>query len=338
MSKKSIYEIAKQIGVSPTTVSRVLNNNPNIAAATRQTVLKAINSANYVPAISKSAFENIGVFIGTYDADRYSVSLSPYCAEVVNGLSSIFCKYGYSLSLFPVNAVPRNRDDFKIFCFRRHIGAAVFLNVSLQDTFITDFAGLLPIACIGTEMESDKIKYVKCDYSAVTAEAIELLYNQGHRHLALLNVAFNIQDHMERYQAIESTCQKLGMTLAKENILIQNTQTYEDLPYLLDNILRRGVTALLCFDNQFSMRILHLLRTMDYKVPEDVSLVGYDDYSFAQFCSPPLTAIRQPIFNLGSFAGQFIVNQLRDENTPCNLLLEPQLIIRKSVGPVKQKT
>jgi len=336
LQKKSIYEIAKQTGVSPTTVSRVLNNHPNVSAATRQTVLKAINSANYVPTISKSAFENIGVFIGTYDTDRYSVSLSPYCSEVVNGLSSIFCKYGYSLSLFPVNAVPRDRDDFKIFCFRRHIGAAVFLNVSLQDTFITDFAGLLPIVCIGTEMDSDKIKYVKCDHNAVSAEAVELLYQQGHRNLALLNVAFNIQDHMERYQAIESTCQRLGMTLSKENILIQSTSNYEDLPYLLENMIRRGVTALLCFDNQFSMRILHLLRTMDIRVPEDVSLIGYDDYSFAQYCSPPLTAIRQPIFNLGAYAGQHIINQLRDETTPCNLSLEPQLIVRKSVGPAKQ--
>jgi len=84
------------------------------------------------------------------------------------------------------------------------------------------------------------------------------------------------------------------------------------------------------------MRIPHLLRTLDYKVPEDVSLVGYDDYSFVQFCSPPLTANRQPIFNLGAYAGQYIVNQLREENTPCNLSLEPQLIVRKSVGQVKQ--
>lgn len=335
MPKKSIYEIAKQTGVSPTTVSRVLNNNPNVSAATRQMVLKAINGANYVPTISKSAFENIGVFIGTYDTDRYSVSLSPYCSEVVNGLSSIFCKYGYSLSLFPVNAVPRDRDDFKIFCFRRHIGAAVFLNVSLQDTFITDFEGLLPIVCIGTEMESDKIKYVKCDHGAVTAETVELLYEQGHRNLALLNVAFNIQDHVERLEAIEATCARLGMTLARENILVQSVQNYEDLPYLLENMLRRGVTALLCFDNQFSMRILHLLRTMELRVPEDVSLVGYDDYSFAQYCSPPLTAIRQPIFNLGAYAGQYVVNQLREENSPCNLSLEPQLIVRKSVGPAR---
>ena len=58
MQKKSIYEIAKQTGVSPTTVSRVLNNHPNVSATTRQTVLKAINGANYVPTISKSAFEN----------------------------------------------------------------------------------------------------------------------------------------------------------------------------------------------------------------------------------------------------------------------------------------
>lgn len=125
------------------------------------------------------------------------------------------------------------------------------------------------------------------------------------------------------------------MTLSKENILPQSTQTYEDLPYLLENMIRRGVTALLCFDNQFSMRILHLLRTLELRVPEDVSLIGYDDYSFAQFCSPPLTAIRQPIFNLGAYAGQHIINLLRDETTPCNLSLEPQLIIRKSVGPAK---
>lgn len=337
MPKKSIYEIARETGVSPTTVSRVLNNNPHVAPATRQTVLKAINGANYIPSVSKNAFENIGVFIGTYDIDRYSVSLSAYCSEVVNGLSSIFCRYGYSLSLFPVNAVPHDKDDFKIFCFRRHIGAAVFLNVSMQDTFITEFADILPIVCIGTEMQSDKIKYIKCDHKSVSAETIRYLHSQGHRNIALLNVTFNIQDHIERHQAIAETCEALGMTLNPENVLFQNAQTLDDLPYLLESMIKSGVTALLCFDNQFAMRILHLLRTLNYRVPEDMSIIGYDDYAFAQFCCPPLTAVRQPIFNLGASAGQYIMNILRDENTPINVSLSPQLIIRKSVADLRNK-
>lgn len=337
MPKKSIYEIARETGVSPTTVSRVLNNNPHVAPATRQTVLKAINGANYIPSVSKNAFENIGVFIGTYDIDRYSVSLSAYCSEVVNGLSSIFCRYGYSLSLFPVNAVPHDKDDFKIFCFRRHIGAAVFLNVSMQDTFITEFADILPIVCIGTEMQSDKIKYIKCDHKSVSAETIRYLHSQGHRNIALLNVTFNIQDHIERHQAIAETCEALGMTLNPENVLFQNAQTLDDLPYLLESMIKSGVTALLCFDNQFAMRILHLLRTLNYRVPEDMSIIGYDDYAFAQFCCPPLTAVRQPIFNLGATAGQYIMNILRDENTPINVSLSPQLIIRKSVADLRNK-
>jgi len=337
LSKKSIYEIARETGVSPTTVSRVLNNNPHVAPATRQTVLKAINGANYIPSVSKNAFENIGVFIGTYDIDRYSVSLSAYCSEVVNGLSSIFCRYGYSLSLFPVNAVPHDKDDFKIFCFRRHIGAAVFLNVSMQDTFITEFADILPIVCIGTEMQSDKIKYIKCDHKSVSAETIRYLHSQGHRNIALLNVTFNIQDHIERHQAIAETCEALGMTLNPENVLFQNAQTLDDLPYLLESMIKNGVTALLCFDNQFAMRILHLLRTLNYRVPEDMSIIGYDDYAFAQFCCPPLTAVRQPIFNLGATAGQYIMNILRDENTPINVSLSPQLIIRKSVADLRNR-
>lgn len=337
MPKKSIYEIARETGVSPTTVSRVLNNNPHVAPATRQTVLKAINGANYIPSVSKNAFENIGVFIGTYDIDRYSVSLSAYCSEVVNGLSSIFCRYGYSLSLFPVNAVPHDKDDFKIFCFRRHIGAAVFLNVSMQDTFITEFADILPIVCIGTEMQSDKIKYIKCDHKSVSAETIRYLHSQGHKNIALLNVTFNIQDHIERHQAIAETCEALGMTLNPENVLFQNAQTLDDLPYLLESMIKSGVTALLCFDNQFAMRILHLLRTLNYRVPEDMSIIGYDDYAFAQFCCPPLTAVRQPIFNLGATAGQYIMNILRDENTPINVSLSPQLIIRKSVADLRNK-
>lgn len=75
---------------------------------------------------------------------------------------------------------------------------------------------------------------------------------------------------------------------------------------------------------------------MDIRIPEDVSLISYDDYSFAQFFSPPLTDIRQPIFNLGAYAGQYVINQLRDEAPLCNLSLDSQVIVRKSVGPAKQ--
>ena len=334
--KKSIYQIAKEAGVSPATVSRVLNNNPSVSDITRQRVLGIMNGVNFIPAITKNAFENIGVFIGASDSDKLTLPLSPYCAEVISGLGSILYKYNYSLSLIPVHNIPKSRDDFKLFCFRRHIAAAVFLNVSLQDTFITDFVDLMPIVCIGTNFGNDKIVSIKTDNTAVSQAVVRHLFSLGHRNIALLNVDLNVQDHLERYQSISTACQELGLLLPPNHVLPTNTRTYDDLPYLLEQLIDpqavNPVTALICFDNQFSMRILYLLSSMGHTVPQDISLVGYDDYAFAQFCLPPLTAVRQPIMALGMHAAQHLVNTLRGENTVCSESLEPQLIIRKSTA------
>lgn len=335
--KKSIYQIAKDADVSPATVSRVLNNNPSVSEATRQRVLIAMNGAQFVPTIGKNAFENIGVFIGTSESDKFALPLSPYCAEAINGLGNIFYKYNYSLSLLPVHNIPKSRDDFKLFCFRRHFAAVVFLNVSLQDTFISDFAGLLPIACIGTQLDNKDIISVKANNAAVSRSIVQHLYELGHRNLALLNVDLNIQDHLERYEAISAVCTDLGIALPPDRILPTNARTYDDLPYLLEQMVGHAAcqpaTALICFDNQFSMRILHLLHRMELTVPDDISIIGYDDYAFAQFCQPPLTAVRQPIMALGMHAAQQLVNALRGESTVCSESLEPQLIIRKSTAP-----
>ena len=336
--KKSIYQIAKEAGVSPATVSRVLNNNPSVSDATRQRVLGIMNGVNFIPAITKNAFENIGVFIGSSDSDKLTLPLSPYCAEVISGLGSILYKYNYSLSLIPVHNIPKVRDDFKLFCFRRHIAAAVFLNVSLQDTFITDFVDLMPIVCIGTKFGNDKIVSIKTDNAAISQAVVRHLFGLGHRNIALLNVDLNVQDHLERYQSISAACQELGLALPPDRILPANARTYDDLPYLLEQLIDpkagNSVTGLVCFDNQFSMRILYLLNQMNYSVPQDISLVGYDDYTFAQFCLPPLTAVRQPIMALGMHAAQNLVNTLRGESTICSESLEPQLIIRKSTTVV----
>lgn len=338
--KKSIYQIAKEAGVSPATVSRVLNNNPCVSDSTRQRVLGIMNGANFVPTITKNAFENIGVFIGSADSDQLTLPLSPYCSEVISGLGSILYKYNYSLSLIPVHNIPKSRDDFKIFCFRRHIAAAVFLNVTLQDTFITDFVDLMPIVCIGTKFPCDSLLSVKTDNVPVSHSVIQHLHTLGHRSIALLNVDLNVQDHLERYQAIEAACKEFGIFLPPSHILPASARTYDDLPYLLEQLLNpqvnNPVTALVCFDNQFSMRILYLLNNLGRSVPQDVSLVGYDDYAFAQFCLPPLTAVRQPIMALGMHAAQHLVNMLRNETTVCSEPLEPQLIIRKSTAAARR--
>ena len=336
--QKSIYEIAKDCSVSTATVSRVLNNSPKVSEKTKKKILAAIGATQFVPAISKNSFENVGVFVGAYESESFMLPLSPYCAELISGLGSALYSYNYSLSLIPVHNIPKTRDEFKLFCFRRHIGAAVFLNISLHDGFIADFAGLLPIVCIGTQIEG--IPSIRTDNTAVTTSLMEYLHDLGHRTIALLNVDMNIQDHTERYEAAIAACARLGMTIPKACVLPTNQHTYDDLPYLLESMIGypigKSVTAFVCFDNQFALRILHLLKSMNLSVPDDVSLVGFDDYAFAQFSDPPLTAIRQPILNLGILAGNRILIELKKLDAAADLPIHSQLILRKSVGPAKR--
>lgn len=337
LNGKSIYAIARQTGVSPATVSRVLNNNPHVAPATRNTVLAAIRDSGFVPSIGKSEFENVGVFIGSYGTNRYSIEMSPYCSEVISGLSAVFCKYEYTLSLFPLSSVPRKKDEFKLFCFKRHIGMAVFLNITTNDRFIGEFADILPVVCIGTDLNLPGIVSVRADNRLVTEESVDYLYSLGHRSFSILNVTADVQDHIERCDAIRHALGKHGIIIPDSNIMETHSK-YDDLPVLLKKLIDSGVTAFYSFDNQFAIRTLRLLHEMNIRIPDDVSLIGFDDYYFAQFCEPPLTVIRQPIYELGEFAGNLLFSMLNNNPIENVLPSKPQLILRASTGSPSGKS
>ncbi len=333
--KQSIYKIAKAANVSPTTVSRVLNGRPGVSASTRERILTVIDQTQYSPSIAKNTNSNIGVFMGSQNSNKYVADISSYCSKIISGLGSVFYNYGYCLSLLPVHVLPKTKDDFKIFCFKKQITAAVFFNITIDDIFITEYTDIIPIACIGTKFPLSGPIYAKANNYQGTCDAVQYLLNMHHKNIGMIHPDRNIQDHNDRLCAYNDTLQKNGIMVRPENILEFSDVNSSDFIYSLSSLFNRPleerVSALIICDDRTALKIPPILDELHMHIPEDISVICYEDM-LSPYCQPPLTTVLQPTFELGRQTALTLISALRGESAITqDIFLDTRLIIRKSV-------
>ncbi len=335
--KKGIYSIAREANVSVTTVSRVLNGRDGVGDETRKKISEIINKTSFVPKISRNEFDNVGLFLGTASISiNYIAEFSPYVMNIIAGLTSVLYDNNYNILLTPIFKVPKNRDEFNIYCYKRNICAAVFLNLKLTDNFLPDICEVIPIVSIGTKFDNDKLIYVKSNNKLGAKEAVSYLIGMGHKHIAFILPDYLHQDHIERLEGYKEALQENNIEFDKNNVIEYTKKSDSEMRYVLENlILERDdkVTALFVCDDSEVVRLMSLLDAINVSVPDDVSIVGFDDYEYSEHFLPPLTTVRQPIFDLGRMAAVSLVDTLTGKRK-CwsdNILLDTRLVVRKSV-------
>ena len=329
----NIYEIAKEANVSTTTVSRVINSKEGVGNETRKKILKIIENHNFQPRLSANRVDNIAFFYKSYSRNF----ISNYVVQLLNGVNYVVQDYGYNLLLVPVDRIPKSIDEFKSYCYKRKISAGVFANLSFNDAYIDLYENILPIVTIGCQSRSKKISYVKSDNVKGAFLATDYLIKSGHKNILFLAADISIPDHYERLIGYEKAFEENGMQSVKENIIQYQSQT--SLQLSLENLLgdnrpNKPTAAFICDDNEV-IRCMSLLEKMNYSIPNDFSIVGFDDYEFSVHLSPPLTTVKQPIFEMGETSARMIINMLENKNIePQGVVLDTSLIIRKSVAPL----
>jgi LacI family transcriptional regulator len=164
------------------------------------------------------------------------------------------------------------------------------------------------------------------------------LVSLGHREIAFIKGHEWSGDTEDRWNAVLATCKTLGLrldprlTVQLERLEPAGTRHAEEGRIAAQNLLRRGkpFTALVAFNDVSALGAMAALREAGYKVPEDVSIMGFDDIEFASIAYPPLTTIRQPLHEMGAKAAELLLRKLANDEKVRNLRVRPELIVRSS--------
>jgi DNA-binding LacI/PurR family transcriptional regulator len=333
----SLKTLAAYLNLDPTTISVVLNDVPgrSIPEATRERIRKAALKFNYQPSFLARSLRNrrtmtVGILV--------PVLADGYHAEVMTGIGDRLLEENY----FYFIAHHRHRADlieqYPRMLISRGAEGLIAIDTNLAHKLP------LPVVAIAGHRRLAGVTNVVLDHRRAAELSLRHLYDLGHRTIAFMRGQPYSSDSGARWQGIVEVARDLGLSIRPAlTIQLEKDLTSPELGYpVVQQLLAhsRSFTAVLSFNDVAAIGCIRALHDSGLRVPEDVSVVGFDDIKEAAFQTPSLTTIRQPLHQMGELAVKLLLQQIRPSGgkTPPQMAVEPELIVRESTGPARQKS
>ena len=337
MQQVSIKDIARAANVSHPTVSRALSHSPLVRGETAERIRLIAASLGYRPsAIARSLASNktntIGVVV-TSIAD-------PFIADVVSGIEETANDHGYSVFLANSNANP-DREVKVVHSFHeRRVDGIIVTASRVGALYVPLLSGLkVPIVLINNQHPDapDEFIYsVMIDNLKASIQVMEHLIGLGHRRIAYIGDKAGFQSDTERLAGYRQGLAFAGYPLLPE-LVVHGDGKPEGGRQAMEKLLSLPTppTAVFCYNDMSALGALRALYGHGIKVPDDISLVGFDDLAIASYTSPLLTTVGQPKQQMGRMAMETMLKLISGVDTKANIKVEGELIIRESTAPPK---
>ncbi len=327
----SIYDIAKKAGVSPSTVSRALDDHPRIGATTRKRIQDIAREMDYVPStVARSLSVNKTWTIGMVLA---AIS-DPFMGRVVEGVEQAAIEAGFNVFI-STSQNDRQREIAVIKVLqKRRVDGIIVIASHLSDRSPQLFeSSNVPIVVINEQNPGEKMHFVAVDDMRGAKSAVEHLLALGHRRIAYVGMPNRPQSNRLRLKGYQDALATHGIAL--DGGLVFTSHAYEDHARAgeasLEALLAAGATAVFCYNDTTAIGLLAACHQRDLSVPDSLSIIGFDDIDMASYTLPPLTTMRQPRFELGQRAMDMMLALLNSQE-PANQVIPAELVIRQTTS------
>lgn len=333
--KITIGEIASLAGVSKTTVSRVLNKKPDVDPATREKILALISEYDFQPnafakAISLQNNRYIGLLV-PHKAE-YIFSNSFY-TEVMRGVSTEVDACGYYLLICYAHDV-NYLDIYK----QKRVEGFVLLSPGSYHKGIIESLKTEKVPFVSTaKVTNEEMVYVDIDNFFGGSLVMEHLVALGHKRIAYIGKPSLISS-IERMDSHKAVLQKYGLRYDPDLVLVTNTSSIEDGYAYTQQLLQNPnpPTAIFLANDIMAVGAIKAIQQAGLRVPEDISVAGFDDIPLASYSNPPLTTVRQPAYEKGVEATRLLIQSLEKQPIPGCKILDVELVVRGSTGIAPQ--
>jgi LacI family transcriptional regulator len=334
-SMPTIKDVARMAGVSPTTVSRVLNRKMIVRKETEERVWAAVEALGYQPDGSARALVTgqtaaIGIIVRDI--------CDPFFAPIVHGITAVANVNGYSSFLCNLIADPSSAPYLRLVHEKRVDGVIIATSHIADEQILLLVAEGVPLVLVNRRM--DGVVSICTDNEKGAYEATSHLVELGHCRIAYIDVPSYVRSGISRRMGYERALREHGLPLHPDLVTVEENSAdggYRAATDLLS--LRERPTAVLAYDDVMAIGALRALQESGVRMPEDMAVVGYDDIPLAAHVSPPLTTVRQAMQTMGIQAMQMLIRLIRGEDlAEGEVVLQPELIVRRSSCIVKPWT
>jgi len=330
-----LKDLAHYLGLSTATISTVLNGTPaaaEIPAATQERILAAAEKFNYRPnALARSLrgmrSHTVGVLVPEISEG--------YGALVLGAVGDYLLSKGYFFFVATHRRKTELLDEYPHMLRQRSVEGFIVIDTALEKPLP------LPTVVISGHRSLPGITNIVLNHDRAAHLALEHLVRLGHERVAFIKGQPYSADSETRWKSIERAAESLGIPVQEELVVELEIDTFS--PYVGYPVVRRllqrtrDFTALFAYNDLSAIGALRALRDSGLRVPEDVSVIGFDDINSAAFQIPSLTTVRQPLDKMGALAGEVLLQRIQGGPNPLEVMVDPELIVRESTAPVARR-
>src|SRR5690625_4223879 len=324
----TIYDVAKKANVSMATVSRVINGNTNVKPATRKKVLDAIEELDFRPnAVARGLASRKTTSVGVVIPDISNV----FFAELARGIEDIATMYKYHIILSSSDQKKTKELDLFENMLEKQVDGVIFIGGTIDDDHVNAFnRSNVPVVLAATLNEDKNIPSVNIDYYVAIRDVIDALVDQGHEKIGYVASSRSSADVLKKQGYIDG--------LAKYNIEHDETYIYEgDDNYRSGleafehfNQLHSKPTAIVASSDEMALGVIHGAQDEGLNVPQDLSVVGFDNTRLSIMVRPTLTTVVQPMYDIGAVSMRLLTKLLKKEEIEDDQVVLPHRLISRN--------
>jgi LacI family transcriptional regulator len=328
----SLRTLGEYLNLSPATISLVLNNAPGVRSIpqeTRDRVTAAAAKFDYRPSFYARSLRKRQTFSVGVLVPELSDS---YATQVLSGVEEFLIEEGYFYLTASHRRKPDLIEEYPRLLMERSVEGFIVIDTILEKSMS------LPVVVVAGHRKIEGVTNVVLDQKRAAELALRHLYQLGHRKIAFMRGGSHSSDADDRWNCLMAVARDLKITVLPElSVQLELRVSTPELGFGPTNeLLNRGVdfTALVCFNDIAAIGAIRACMNHGLRVPEDISVVGFDDIQGAAFHNPSLTTIRQPLHEMGMVAARILLQRIRGQATfPDIVPIHPELIIRESTCP-----
>lgn len=336
----TIKDVAKEARVSIATVSRVFNGYTDISEATKNRIMKIAKEMDYLPntaarSLASKTQVTIALILNDFEMNRKSTM----AMEVLSGVYDYTEEHQIEFVFFATSRIKQGKKSFREFCNEKAITGAVVQGLKVNDPYYKEILeSQLPVALIDMWADKESICSISIDNVKASTEAVAYLIDQGHQHIGMINGRREAAVSIDRETGYVNALKKHQIPLTENYVQYANFNEKIAVEIARDLLINQPqLTALFCASDLMAIGAMKAVGELGLSIPEDISIIGFDDIILNEYLVPKLSSISQNMEKIGYEAAKNVYKLIKKEVAERQVYIEHGLIIRESVGPAVKK-
>ena len=333
----TIYDVAREAGVSMATVSRVVNGNPNVKPATRKKVLEVIERLGYRPnAVARGLASKKTTTVGVIIPDIANA----FYAELARGIEDIASMYKYNIILCNSDKQPKKELTLIETLLEKQVDGLLFMGPRVTDEHLDLFrTASVPVVLATTIDPGCQLPSVNIDQRQAAYDATRLLLNHGHTRIAFLGGPLEEFAGLSRFQGYRQALEDAGVPFREELVQIADYRYETALKRMAHFLtLPERPTAVFATSDEMAVAAIHAYQDAGFRVPEDVEVIGFDNIRLASMVRPTLTTVAQPMYDIGAVSMRLLTKYMHNEKVTDSLVFLTHTIEIRGSTRAESKT